>query len=290
LSPLTKLFVVLLVIVSLLESAAIVAFVNQVDDFKNQNEMLVAKSDAADAKLRSMQVETEAARADKTAAESAARAQVEAIRLSMNDLRQKEAAKDAELAKTASQAAIQTVTATSLAGTLKAAQETNTTIQAQMSELRSSNDKLATQNQQLNMQVTDLLNRYDVTERERKFLAEQLAEAKSSLEKQGAMLRDAGVSQAMVASASGRVSAPPIEGVIRTRSVSTNGLPYATISVGSADSVTPGMEFKVLSQTGEWLGVLKVESVRTGEAGGKLDGPADKLAQVRAGDKVKTQL
>ena len=70
---------------------------------------------------------------------------------------------------------------------------------------------------------------------------------------------------------------------------SINGIPYATISVGAADNVAKGMEFKVISHDGnKFLGVLKVDMVEQNEATGRLEGP--NVAQVKPGADVKTQL
>ena len=88
--------------------------------------------------------------------------------------------------------------------------------------------------------------------------------------------------------AAGTRGGPPIDGVIRaTRAIA--GVPYATISVGSNAGVQRGMEFKVVShETGDFLGILTVDSVDTNEATGRLAGP--KVANIRPGAEVKTQL
>ncbi len=287
-SPLTKLFVIMLVVLSLLLSAGTVVFVNQVANananLKIAQDTLANREEA----VKRLTAEVETAHADARTQVDAAERRVASMQQELNAANQNLVTAATELAQAKNQAQIQSVSVTTLTGALQGAQNTISTQQNQISELRGSNDKLATQNEQLNLTVTDLTNRLDVTERERRLLQEQLAEARGQAEKQGAMLRDMGVSPAQLASAGTRLSAPSISGVIRdVRSI--NGIPYATISVGAADNVAKGMEFKVISHdTNKFLGVLKVDMVEQNEATGRLEGPD--VAQVKKGADVKTQL
>jgi hypothetical protein len=102
------------------------------------------------------------------------------------------------------------------------------------------------------------------------------------------MLRDYGVTPAQLASAGPKLNPPPINGVVRdVRTIS--GVRYASISVGSADSVAPGMEFKVVNrQTGKFLGVLTIDTVEQNASIGRIKGPA--ASEIAAGSEVKTQL
>src|SRR5207248_9836912 len=68
------------------------------------------------------------------------------------------------------------------------------------------------------------------------------------------------------------ISGVPITGVVREVKNIAN-MPYATISVGSADQVAPGMEFKVISSNGDYLGAIVVDTVTPNEATGKITGP-----------------
>jgi hypothetical protein len=141
------------------------------------------------------------------------------------------------------------------------------------------------------MQINDLTNRLEVTERERRNATEQLEEMRGQNTKLGSALQDAGKNPREIL-ASNRIpagggTAPRINGVVReVRTVA--GLPYATISVGSADSVTKGMIFNVVERNGNFLGKITIVSVELNEATGRLSGP--KVDQVRQGVEVKTQL
>src|SRR4051794_3117257 len=134
----------------------------------------------------------------------------------MNQMQLTGIEKDTQLGQAKSQLALQAADLTRLAEAMKASQSTTDKLQDQINETRATNDKLVSQNAQLNSSVTDLTNRLEVTERDRKYVAEQLAELKNQNEKQGAMLKDMGVSPAQLASAQGiKAGAPAINGVIR---------------------------------------------------------------------------
>ena len=287
-SALTKLFVILLVVLSLLLTAATVVFVNQVDDSKKLADNYKQQLGAETAKSEALRNESEAARATAQETVHQASAQLEQAKQQMNTLQQQVIDRDSSLGKAQTQTAIQAADLTRLAEALKASEDTKSHLQDQIAELRGGNDKYVSQNAQLNQTVTDLTNRLEVTERERKFLAEQLTESKNTADKQSSMLKDMGVTQAQMASAGSKLGAPAINGVIRVvRPVA--GIPYATISVGSADSVAKGMEFKVISHdSGDFLGVLSVDSVELNEATGRLTGP--RIGDIRPGAEVKTQL
>jgi hypothetical protein len=157
-----------------------------------------------------------------------------------------------------------------------------------IAQLRTTNDDRLKQNVELNTTVTELTNNLQVTERERRYLAEQLTESKRTVDRQSSMLRDAGISPKMASAAGTGAGAPPINGVIRSTS-NIAGVPYASISVGSNDGVTKGMEFKVVDRaTGDFLGILTVDSVEPTESTGRLSGPG--LKRIKPGVDVKTQL
>jgi hypothetical protein len=98
----------------------------------------------------------------------------------------------------------------------------------------------------------------------------------------------AGLSPVRQEAAANRSGLPAINGVVQdVRPIAGNQ--YATISVGSADGVQQGMEFKVIDRTsGNFLGTLVVVGVEPNEASGRLFGP--NIAQVKPGVEVRTQL
>jgi hypothetical protein len=282
------LFVVLLVLFSLALTAGTVVFVNQTEDYRALANTTKAQLTAAQLRADTQQTAAEAMEANAKETVKQANQQLEDAKQKLNGLQQQLLSKDAELAQSKLDKAVQQASLESLTGALKGSEDVKSRIQEQLTEMRTTADRLTKQNQDLNYSVTDLTNKLDVTERERKLLAEQNTELRTQNDKQASALKDLGYTKANFASTGARFGAPPINGVIRdVRTIS--GIPWASISVGSADSVTAGMEFKVVARgTGTFLGVLKVDSVEQNEATGRLEGP--RIAEIKPGAEVKTQL
>ncbi len=77
-----------------------------------------------------------------------------------------------------------------------------------------------------------------------------------------------------------------IRGVVKAK-MNVGGVDYATILVGSADSVTKGMQFRVIDRTRQqFLGYLTVDAVEPNESSGHLTGPA--VTAVQKGNEVRT--
>ena len=292
-SPLTKIFVGLLVVLSLLLTASVVTFVNTIDnqkkiaeqtELKLKNEM--ANKDAALAQAQS----------EKTQANDAmqlAQAQIEQLNQQSTASKQLLAQSDKSLADAKTQLAILSADQTRLAEALKASEDAKSGLQEMVTKLRQANDTSLQQMAQASQQISDLTNRLEVTERERRFATEQLEEARNANQKLGSAIQEMGKNpREILASATmggGAVGNPKINGVVKeVRTIA--GLPYATISVGSADNVTKGMEFNIVERNGNFLGKVKIDTVELNEATGRISGPPDKLAQVQKGVEVKTQL
>lgn len=286
-NSLTKVFVVLLVVLSLLQTAAVVVYVNKEDfnrtAFKQNKELLDAKT----AELDRVREDLVAAQANAAAIQNESNNQLAAAGKASTDAQQKVSELNVELAKAQGTIAAQTLDVNHLTEGLKAAQDTGGKLQQEVGRLRGSNDQLVKQTTELNATVSDLSNKLDMAERERKFLAEQYAELQAQSAKLSAAAKAAGVNPDQATSVAAR-TAPPIAGVIRdVRNIS--GMTYATISVGSADQVAPGMEFKVINKsTGDYLGRLVVDSVNANESTGRLEGP--NVAAIKPGLEVRTQL
>jgi hypothetical protein len=275
------------VILSLVTTAATVVFVNKVDNFSQQ-------LNSAKLQISSMQTEVSNAQseaaAQRTLAEEtrrAAQAQVEQGRQAANQMQQRVNELAAQNADLSSRLTLQSADLTRVAEALKASQDANNKKDETIAMLRTTNDERLRQNVELNTANTDLTAKLQVTERDRRFLAEQLAEARRTSDRQGAMLRDAGINPKM-ATIQPNASSSPINGVIRDRR-NIAGVPYASISVGSNDGVARGMEFKVVDRnTGDFLGIVTIDSVEPTESTGRLSGP--RLNDIRPGVEVRTQL
>ena len=161
-------------------------------------------------------------------------------------------------------------------------------MQDEVARLRGANDTLVKQASDLNGTVSDLTNKLDVTENQRRRLAEQLTQTQGENQRMGKVIEGARLTPQQQELAVNRSGLPAINGVIRDVRKIAN-IDYATISVGTADGVTRGMEFKVIDrQTGDFLGTVVVDSVEPNEAVGRLAGP--KMSTIRPGVEVRTQL
>jgi hypothetical protein len=288
LSPLTKLFVVLHVVLSLMLTAGLIVFVNRTENF---SQTLAAKNTAlAQANMRAESATTDAtfARESSEKAVTTLNGQVQASQAKLVEAQQLLAGAGARLAKDASEAALASAQTAGLTDALKASEDQKTRQADALAQGRTDLDSLTKKNSDLNLAVSDLTNKLEVALRERSNYSEQLAEQKSQVENLTAIVKDLGGNPNTVGGTRANLGAVAINGVIREVKP-INGIPYATISVGSADNVQKGMQFNVIDrERGIFLGQLTIDSVEPTTATGRLDGP--RINDVHTGTEVKTQL
>lgn len=284
-SNLTKLFVVLLIVCSLLLSAATVVFVNRTEDWR----LLVDKQ-----KQRMSQLENE----KRTAAEQAMAAQnreaqaVDEANKSVAKLKGDLVAREQEAARAQAsvnqkQTELNVAQAAMLQATtaLKMTQDNLTAQQKRNEALVSEADKLRGLNFDLTGSNTDLTKRLEEAERERRWLAEQVAQLKTDLGRAKNLLVDHRIP---FDGAKPVLPQADVKGVIK-EVVSRDGQTFATISIGLADKVQKGMEFNVINQkTAEFLGKFTVDVVEQNEAFGRLEGP--RVGEVKPDYQVLSQL
>ena len=275
-SALTKVFILLHVVMSMLLAAGLIVFVNRVDDFqvasRTQKAALAraeAQSAEANAALATMQStmnnvsQTSQARIQQIQAELAQRDQ------QILDLR-------GQLAEAQAQLASAQTALTSNTEALKVAQQNQGTLQGQLAQIRQTHDKLMQQFTDANLSLNDLQSRLSQTDRQRRDLQEQVASLQEQIANVGAAgaRTEAGGSRD-AAQAGGRINPNVnVNGVVREKRVIA-GVPYATISIGSADAVQRNMRLRVLGGRNgqEFLGYIDVTQVEPDEAIGRLSGP-----------------
>lgn len=282
-SALTKVFVVLLVVLSLLLAAASVTFLNTVPAYGT-------RIDALDAQLRSAQQ----AASDASAREAANRSALERQRDELNNLlanaqqalidqRAQLATAQAEKATLQSQvASAQTMTSQAVTA-LNANQAFVKELQAQVGTLRDENRNAFIDRNETTRQLVSSENEREYLRRENNRLQEQNAELLSVNDQQKRRLAYLGDNPDI---------APPvpprINGVITDSRQLPNGR-YASISVGSEDDVQRGVRFAIFdSEDKSFLGFLDIESVDDSESFGKLSGPG--ISRVNAGDEARTEI
>jgi len=285
-SPLTKLFVVLHVVLSLVLTAGLIVFVNRTESYSATNKALSARVATEGNRASAAEADAQAATAAAAKAVEQANTQVNEMRTQLADSRRTIGDKDVQLAQAAAAQALASADNSKLAEALKASEDQKSKQSESLAQARTDNDGLIKKNADLNLAVTDLTNRYEVANTERTNFQEQLQQLQAETENMRKQLADNGIRPGGPSGVG--LGAVPINGVVRTV-LPINGIPYATISVGSADSVQKGMEFNVIDrQRGIFLGKLRIDSVEPNEASGRLEGP--RISEVHPGTEVKTQL
>ena len=289
-SPLTKLFVVLLVVVSMLNAAAIVVFVNKAAPLQPQLSALSQQ-------LQSTQLQAASNLAARQKSEDNYNAEVQqhqkdnsnnqaaigTVQTQLNDARVTVARLQAD--NTDLQAAVNTANSN-----VQFSTSTANKLQEQATQLRTSNDKLAKENEEYGRRNAELTSTLDSLQARQEETQEKLAQTKEDQEKLAAFMTQRGYDPDAVlkAPSDSEIAAPSIQGVVREKSV-INGNTFVTISVGSADGVAKGMKFYVVNGA-DFLGIVTIDTVDSDNSIGKLDGSPDKIDQVQKGNEVKTQL
>jgi len=158
--------------------------------------------------------------------------------------------------------------------------------------LRNNNDNLVKRSEEDSRHIFDLSSSLETAQAKLNETTEKLKAEQDNNQKFAGFLSDHGYHPDDIVATAGPVGpgAPAISGTVSEKSV-INGNTYATISVGSADGVSKGMQFYVVDKdSGNFLAILTVDTVDSNDAIGRLQGDPDKVAQVRNGNDVKTQL
>ena len=282
-SALTKIFIVLHVIVSLLLAAGIIVYVNQRENFKLAAE--TAKSQLADEKRVSAEWKN---RVPLVEAAAAARLvekdnQIATLNTAVQTAQGSITQRDSQLAELQQNLVQANASGVSANEALKVAQGQLKTQADNLTAVLATNDKLQKQNVESSNRISELTNALDVTTRHDRYMGEQNTQLAQQIASANELLRKYNISPTgTTLPPGGALNTTPavnINGVVRDFK-NINGVPYATISLGSAEAVTRGMQFKVVDPTrNQFLGYLTVDTVQVHEATGRLDGPA--VNQVR---------
>jgi hypothetical protein len=290
LSFLTKFFIVLHVVLTMLFVSAAVVFVNSVHASEQANKTLQNNMDAAERRANDAATALAAERADAQNIRLQASTEIGNMRRQLNDAQAQIRERDAAVAAAQGNFAQQTARLQAATAALQTAQKTNDTLQQQLDQTRQASDKTQQQNTELLTANADLNSRLRTALRQLQLSNEELEQARTEL----ANARDnrggapASADQGSPADAGGTTPAVAINGVVRDQR-SINGVPYATVSVGSTDNVKAGMRFNVVDrQAGDFLGYVIIDRVEPNESTGRLEGP--RVNQIKPGNEVRTQL
>ena len=285
-SVMTKLFVVLLIICSLLLTAATVVFVNRTEDFHKAANASEERALRFQRDKEAAQRDADAAKTRETEAIATSNAKVADLLARIQTMTQDLAAKDAAANDLNAKLAVAQASISDQAGGLKTMGQNVADVTARNQTLVAESDKLRVNNAELVGANTDYSKRLEEAERERRFLNEQLNQAKSDLAKATGVLQDKGIALNQPRRAG--PSLPDLKGRVRNVK-SDDGRTYATISLGSQQKVEKGMEFSVVDdKEGVFLAKFIVDSVDPDSSFGRLEGP--RVQNVRPENLVLSRL
>ena len=288
-SALSKTFVAILVVLSLLLSSAVIVWVNQTEAYKNKVELANQSVKRETAARLEASNEAQVAKQAHQDAIKDFNGKIETIQTELKNRDQEISKREVQIADLSAQAKMQLIAFTSASEALKASEAQKKLQQEQLGELRLAMDKAVKERSDLNIALSDTTNKLDVITREWRFMKEQLTETQSNADRLMGQVKDLGGDPAKTQATGLKQGAPAINGVVRAVRKLDDNRQWATISVGSADAVQQGMEFKVIDrQSGSFLGVITIQNVQPNESVGVLTGP--KVADVQAGAEVRTQL
>ena len=288
-SALTKIFIVLLVILSIAQTAGTVVWVNRTQNFvKAQNDIkanLAKKTAEASSALDQIALVT----ATKTQMQAQLQGQINSKQQEIDQLHQLVTDRDTQIAQLNNNLAQTTAAQKSATDALTVAQKTVDSTNQQIADLRKNDIDMQKRIAEQSFAITDWTNKYEVTNRQWRDAEEQVAQLQSDNRKYQETLHKAGITQDTNVKTINGESLVRVEGIVQSKQ-NIGGVPYATISVGSADQVTTGMQFKVIDPNARdpFLGYLIVDRVEPNQAIGHLTGP--RINDVRIGAEVRTQL
>ena len=293
-SALTKVFVVLHVVLTMLFVAATVAFVNRVEDYTAAQARITRERDIAVRQAEFAANQAQTAMAEVTAIRLQTGNEVSRMRQLLTTEQTNVRERDTQIATLRQSLGSAEASLQGSSAALATAQESNKLLQGQVNETRAASDKIQEENIQLQTALADSQQRLQTATRSLQNANEEIEELRTAAVDRDDRGPGAGAAGAQASAAPGGAEDPgitpatPINGVVRDKR-NVNGVTYATISVGSQDQVTENMVFNVIDrEQGDFLGYLRIDRVEPNEAIGRLDGP--RIADIKPGSEVRTQL
>lgn len=287
-SALTKVFVLLLVILSLLLTAGTVVYVNRAENFaqlkKSQDAALVAANQKADSAVQDASMLREQLNSMTAQLQNQRNLSDQTI----NQLRGAVAERDATVAQLNSNLLQATAGQKSSSDALVVAQKVLGTQNDQLTELRKENLDLAKRNSDDSLALSDLTNKYETVRAQWRDSNEQNTQLQNENKNLHETLHKAGIADNSAPDIN-REPLVNVHGMVRSKQT-IGGVAMATVDVGAADQITKGMQLKLIDPNSQdpFLGYLIVDRVEPNQAIGHLSGP--RVNEVRPGVEVRTQL
>ena len=290
-SPLTKIFVVLLVITSILEAAATVVFVNQVQPLQASLDAARAAASTANAQAESAQSAQQSAQSQLQSEQQAHASDRKADAQTINDLQQKISDAGVQLAQLQQNNGILSGNLAASNTSLALATATVSKLQTEVTDLTNDKDTLTKNGAEQTQRIAELTNEAETVKAKLDDVTEQLTVASNNEQKLSQVMKDHGMNPDDAINGPGGLGAgaSPINGqVSAVQNIAGNM--YATLSVGQADGVNKGTQFFVIDNQGSnsVLGTITVDTVYTDNSVGRVRGDAGTISRIQAGDDVKT--
>jgi chromosome segregation ATPase len=288
-SPLTKIFVMLLVVVSLLNAAATVVYVNKEQLMDSDYKSLASQNSALQLQLMTAKSDAATARSQLEARDQQATTEANARQTALDKANADLAALDADNKLMhrnieALQANYSTLT-DQLAISLASNQQDSKTI----ADLRDSNNKLIQSQAENDAGLARQRQLAETYGRQVEYLTEQEKKSEDLIKAYSSVITEHHLTVPLEQQPTS-YNGPPVSGIVQDKQ-NINGMTYVTISVGSADNVQPGMEFRVVdanAQPQQFLGILTVTQADVNTAIGRINADSASLDKVSRGDEVTT--
>jgi hypothetical protein len=278
LSVLTKVFVVLVTVLSVAMAAMVTAYVANQDNYRAQFEQVRTEKNALDARAKELQAQLSAADSSKDAAVAQEKAQLGAAQQYINtqgiQLADLQAQKSAEVNKNAAfeatikgkDALIQMYAGTQTADMdeLKKLREGISTAERKVVELLKANGELGSDKEALKQQFRLLQQQLAAVSDDRDGLQKNWDQV-SEMEKKRILAGAGGPVAAGVV-----VLEPPVWGKV-TNVNTVAGKTYVQVSVGKADRVVPNAAFWIYRGNDQFLGRLIIRKVDDSAAAGDVE-------------------
>lgn len=281
-STMTKVFTVLNAVMSIALSCLFIAAAAQWDNWKDLAKAYQGERDAAIGHWQNAVASGLAATALKDESLASKNSEVAKAQSEIQDLTDKLTKSSSELTQVKNERLAFEAGRTKLQETLDTITGELKSVRAQNQEMLKDNTELQSRNIKLNNRVLELTTNVTILQEENRNVQEKLYACQTGRSGVTSPAR------AAVDSVPGTVAVPSprVVGAIKGEVTNVDGT-YASVNIGESSGVTTGMTF-VVYRGGSYLGDLTIESVRAGEAVGKLTTLAS--GGVRSGDMVRSDV
>ena len=277
----------LLVVVSLLNAAATVVYVNKEQTTDADFKALQAKNPAVQRDILSAVNDAGAARAQLNAQQQLAAAEAATKQAALDKAEAALAAKSAENNQLLRNNEAQEANVQSLNAQLAISLQTNKDQTQTLNDLRDTNGKLVTSQAESDAALARQRELAETYGRQTEYLQEQLKKSQDLVKSYSAVIEQNHLTVPTETSAVS-FTGPPVSGSVQDKQT-INGVTYLTITVGKLDNVQNGMEFRVVdtqAQPPQFLGILTVTQADANTSVGRLRSETQLADKIQKGDEV----